>query len=78
MKKSTVGLRGSSSSNFHAERWTLIVPRIIREYMEKGFRYYDTEDGKKYLADVYDTKLVPPKSKAIAPSLVNKTTRERK
>ncbi|MDI3319971.1 hypothetical protein [Pinibacter soli] len=30
------------------------APKVVNEYTQDDVRYYDTDDGKTYLADVYD------------------------
>lgn len=42
-------------------RWTLIVPAIKKTFFENGVRYYETVDHRKWQADIFDLKLVPPK-----------------
>lgn len=53
----------SVSYTYHPHRWTLVVPMIKKEYTENGIRYYKTDNGKIYDANVYDQKLVPHFSK---------------
>lgn len=42
------------------------VPKIKRTFFKKDVRYYETEDGKIWDANIYDLKLNPPKQ-AIKP-----------
>jgi hypothetical protein len=44
-------------------RWSMLVPKIKREYMQHGVRYYETNDGRKWQADIFDLKLIAPKLK---------------
>lgn len=49
----------SITNNYHAERWTLVVPTIRKEFWKDGIRFYKTDNGKTYDADTYDLKLAP-------------------
>jgi hypothetical protein len=49
----------SITNNYTAERWSLIVPKILKEFWKDGTRFYKTDDGKIYDANVYDEKLAP-------------------
>lgn len=62
MKKTKTDEYGNKSTNgFTAERFCFFVPKIVSEFIKDGARYYEGDNGKIYLADVYDLKLSPPK-----------------
>lgn len=55
----TKELGQSINHNYIPFRWTLLVPAILKEFWNDGVRFYKTDDGKTYDADIYDQKLAP-------------------
>ncbi len=42
------------SIDFHAEVPVTVAPKVKAEKVIKGVRYYFTENGKQFIADMYD------------------------
>lgn len=79
MKKTKTDEHGNKSTNgFTAERFFFIVPKIISEFIKDGTRYYKGDNGKIYLADVYDLKLSPPKLAVKQTEISKRSKKDRK
>jgi hypothetical protein len=63
MSKKTSAEFQSVTGPVKTKRWTMIVSPVKKTVFENGVRYYITEDKKKWDANTYDAKLVPPKLK---------------